>query len=133
MQIEHIAIWTHDLEAMREFYTKFFHGTANTKYVNKKKNFSSCFISYQSGARLELMSMPGILENHNNSGDQHYGLIHFSFEVGDQNDVDSLTEEIRSAGHPVIDGPRVTGDGYYESTISDPEGNRIEIACTVNK
>ena len=30
-------------------------------------------------------------------------------------------------GYPVISGPRVTGDGYYESCILDPEGNRIEI------
>ncbi|MGI9542478.1 MAG: VOC family protein [Cyclobacteriaceae bacterium] len=131
MRIEHIAIWTSDLEAMKGFYTKYFHGEANQKYMNPQKKFASYFISYQSGARLELMSKEGIPDNKNEAETQYKGLTHFAFDVGDQAEVDSLTKKIRLAGYAVLDGPRRTGDGYYESTVLDPEGNRVEIACSL--
>ena len=41
--------------------------------------------------------------------------------------VDALTRQLRDAGYPVLDVPRRTGDGYYESVVLDPEGNRVEI------
>lgn len=131
MRIDHIAIWTDDLEAMKDFYVKYFHGQANQKYINPKKRFASYFISYQSGTRLELMSKEGIQDNRNNPEKQYKGLTHFAFDVGDQAAVDSLTEKIRLASYSVIDGPRKTGDGYYESTVLDPEGNLVEITCSL--
>lgn len=36
MRIEHIAIWTNDLEKMREFYMKFFTTHCSKKYSNQK-------------------------------------------------------------------------------------------------
>jgi lactoylglutathione lyase len=33
----------------------------------------------------------------------------------------------RSGKLCTFDGPRRTGDGYYESVVVDPDGNRIEI------
>ncbi len=55
------------------------------------------------------------------------GLTHFAVSLGSEQEVNALTERLRSDGHPVLDGPRRTGDGYYESVVLDPEGNRVEL------
>jgi len=127
MKIDHIAIWVNDLETMRIFYEKYFKATSNKKYHNPVKNFSSYFLSFESGARLELMQKPEIPENLNNSIDQYIGLNHFAVSVGSQENVDDLTETMRKDGFKIVGEPRTTGDGYYESVILDPEQNRIEI------
>ena len=126
MKIEHIAIWTSDIEKMKNFYLKFFNLTSNEKYYNPKKLFSSYFLSFQNGARIELMHRPDVSEFIKNA-DTKLGLTHFAISVGSKEKVDQLTEEIRTSGYEVIGEPRTTGDGYYESVISDPEGNQIEI------
>ncbi len=127
MRIEHLAIWTNQLENLKQFYVLFFGATANTKYHNGNKQFSSYFLSFDDGARLELMEMPAIPLNKNDVMMQNIGLIHFAISTGGKDAVDALTESIRQAGYPVIGEPRFTGDGYYESVILDPDGNRIEI------
>ncbi|MBW3695826.1 glyoxalase [Vibrio sp. T187] len=127
MRIEHIAIWTQNLELMKSFYQKYFNAQANPKYVNSAKGFSSYFLSFESGARLELMQMDTIPQSKDDLYAQFQGLIHFAFDVGSQHKVDELTNELLLQGYEVLDGPRRTGDGYYESVILDPEGNRIEI------
>jgi lactoylglutathione lyase len=127
MKIEHIAIWTRDLEAQKDFYVQFFGGTAGEKYVNPKKNYSSYFISFDSGARLELMKIPTIPPNQNDIEAQYIGLIHFAMSVGSKEKVDALTEKLKNEGYKVLGEPRWTGDGYYESVVLDAENNRIEI------
>ncbi|MEO1258212.1 MAG: VOC family protein [Bacteroidota bacterium] len=129
MRIEHIAIWVKDLEGMRQFYEKYFGAQSNEKYVNSKKNFSSYFLSFSSGPRLELMHKPEIPENANDFIKQYLGLIHFAVSVGNEKKVDELTEQLRSDGLAIVGEPRWTGDGYYESVVLDPEGNRIEITA----
>lgn len=124
MKIEHIALWTKDLEGMKEFYQEFFDLQSNEKYHNPTKQFSSYFLSFPSGARIELMHRPDM--NQISNSDQ-LGLTHFAISVGSIEAVNELTEQIRSKGHRVIGEPRTTGDGYYESVIADPEGNQIEI------
>lgn len=126
MKIEHLAIWVKDLEKMKAFYLEFFDLTCNEKYVNPKKGFSSYFLSFESGARIELMHKASISGKFN-SGEELFGLAHFAISVGSKQRVDDLTERIRINGYPVVGEPRTTGDGYYESVISDPEGNLIEI------
>jgi len=126
MKIEHIAIWTLDLEKMKHFYLSFFDLKAKEKYENPKKKFSSYFLSFENGARIELMHRPDISEFTEKS-DSKLGLTHFAISVGSKEKVDSLTEKIRKNGHQIIGEPRTTGDGYYESVIADPEGNLIEI------
>ncbi|MEL6718482.1 MAG: VOC family protein [Bacteroidota bacterium] len=125
MHIEHLAIWVKDLEAMKCFYEQYFQAKAGTLYHNPKKNFTSYFLSFEKGCRLELMHKPEILNNQNE--DQYIGIIHFAISVGSKEKVDNLTEALRQAKFPVIGEPRTTGDGYYESVVLDPEGNRIEI------
>ena len=126
MKIEHLAIWTLDLETMREFYMKFVRVKSNEKYFNPKKKFSSYFLSFENGARIEIMHRPDISEILEKF-DSKIGLAHFAISVGSKEKVDSLTESIREGGYRVIGEPRTTGDGYYESVIADPEGNLIEL------
>jgi len=127
MRIEHLAVWTNQLDALKAFYERFFNASSNEKYCNPKKQFSSYFLSFAGGARLELMQMPGIDAGNNDIMQQHTGLIHFAMSTGSKEAVDALTERIRQAGFTVIGEPRWTGDGYYESVVLDPDNNRIEI------
>lgn len=127
MKIEHVAIWTHDLERLREFYATYFRGTAGTKYCNPHTQFESYFLTFETGARLEIMHMPTIPASQNDIQKQFTGLIHLAFAVGSEEGVNQLTERLRADGFPILDGPRRTGDGYYESVTLDPDGNRIEI------
>jgi len=127
MKIEHLAIWVQDLESMRSFYEKYFQCKAGDKYLNIAKNFSSYFLSFDSGCRLELMHIPEIPKSNDDHINQFSGIIHFAISTGSMEKVDQLTERLRSDGFKIVGVPRTTGDGYYESVIMDPEGNRIEI------
>ena len=127
MKIEHIALWVQDLEKMRAFYEQYFDAISNEKYVNPAKEFSSYFLSFASGARLEIMHMTSVVANKNSIEPQAMGLIHFAMSTGSKEKVDQLTEKLRVDGYKVIGEPRNTGDGYYESVVLDPENNRIEI------
>lgn len=127
MKIEHIAIWARDLEKLKSFYERYFGARAGTKYVNPKKEFESYFLSFEDGSRLELMHMPSIPASTNNIHKQFTGLVHFAISTGSKEKVDALTQQLISDGFEILDGPRFTGDGYYESVVLDPEGNRIEL------
>jgi lactoylglutathione lyase len=126
-RIEHIAIWVKDLEGMREFYSQYFGGISGEKYTNPRKGFSSYFLQFGDGARMELMHNDLIPDTKNDPIAQFTGLAHFAISLGSKEKVDEMTEKMRLAGFPVLDGPRHTGDGYYESAILDPEQNRIEL------
>lgn len=124
MNIEHIALYVKDLEKTREFYIKYFDAVSNEMYHNVKTGFKSYFLSFSSGARLEIMNKPDVLENENVC---RFGYAHFAFSVGSKEKVDALSERLKADGYCVVSGPRVTGDGYYESCVLDDEGNQIEI------
>jgi lactoylglutathione lyase len=127
MKIEHIALWVNNLELIREFYQTYFNASSNDKYINSTKGFESYFLSFAEGARLEIMHMRSIPPCLHEPGEQHTGLIHFALSLGSRAAVDRLTTRLKEDGHTVVDGPRTTGDGYYESVVLDPEGNRIEL------
>jgi lactoylglutathione lyase len=126
MKIEHIAIWTRNLERLKDFYVTYFEARANDKYVNPTKGFESYFLSFSSGARLELMYLPDIRPAQD-FPENPVGLTHLAFSVGSKERVDQLTDDLQAADYTVASAPRTTGDGYYESLILDPDGNRIEI------
>ena len=159
MKIEHVAIWVRDIDKVCEFYRKYFGGVVHPIYRNPAKQFTSRFITFDDGARLEIMHRPDIcvernvgtvemfhvkhaiasvatgcshtgMTEHEHVGhevSQHLGFTHLSFSVSSKEEVDHLTQQMSSEGVPVVGQPRTTGDGYYESVVLDPEGNRIEI------
>jgi lactoylglutathione lyase len=127
MRIEHVAIWTRDLVAMKNFYCHWFQGEAGPKYANEAKGFESFFLTFPTGARLELMRS-GISGEEAPLEDAHLsGYAHIAFSVGSEFKVDILTQQMREAGHTIWGEPRRTGDGYYESIVLDPDGNHVEI------
>jgi lactoylglutathione lyase len=129
MKIEHLAIWTRDLEGMRNFYTHYFDAVSGSCYYNHSKEFKSYFLSFGSDCRLELMEMPTVSTNKNDHKKHHTGIAHFAFKVGSRERVDQITEILHQDGFEIISMGRMTGDGYYESAVFDPEKNRIEIVA----
>ncbi|MBQ6344051.1 MAG: VOC family protein [Anaerolineaceae bacterium] len=125
MKIEHVAMYVKDLEAAREFFIKYLRGKSNNGYHNKKTDFRSYFISFDDGARLEIMNKPDLYDPVKDVN--RTGFIHVAFSVGSPKKVDELTAGFKADGFEVLSGPRTTGDGYYESCIISIEGNQIEI------
>ena len=129
MRIEHVAIWCRDLEALRAFYVKYFHAQSNRRYLNEQTGFSSYFLRFSSGSRLELMHMSTIPETRDDPHRQAAGFAHLAISVGRKDSVDELTKNLAHDGYTVLQAPRTTGDGYYESVVLDPENTRIEITA----
>jgi lactoylglutathione lyase len=124
MRIEHVGLWVRDLEAAREFYARHFGCECGARYTNAAKGFSSYFLGFPGGARLELMTRIGLLEV---PPRLQTGYAHLALAVDGDEAVRALTGRLRGQGVRVESEPRRTGDGYYESVVLDPEGNRIEI------
>lgn len=125
MKIDHVAMYVQDLEKTREFFTTFLNGTSNALYHNQRTGFQSYFISFDNGARLEIMTRPDIVDGP--KALTRTGFVHVAFSTGSKEAVDTLTKRLQQDGYEVISGPRTTGDGYYESCIVALEGNQIEI------
>ncbi len=129
MKIEHIAIWAHDIELLRSFYTKYFDITCGDLYENKTKGFTSYFLSFGEGTtRIELMHVAEV-HDEQRQGKPFVGYAHIAISVGGKDKVNELTERLRTDGYTILGEPRTTGDGYYESVIADPEGNYVEISA----
>lgn len=124
MKIEHTAVYVRDLERARDFFVKYFNAVSSELYHNTKTDFKSYFLSFDGGARLEIMQRPDVSEK---SAEPKLGYAHIAFSAGSRGNVDALTERFRADGYLIAGEPRVTGDGYYESVIADPDGNLIEI------
>lgn len=127
MRIEHVAIWTPRLAQLKEFYETYFGARASSRYVNPGTGFESYFLSFSSGARLELMRSCKVADLPDSSEVQPAGYAHLAFSVGSKEQVEQFTADLRAAGYRVISAPRYTGDGYFESVVLDPDGNRVEI------
>jgi len=125
MKIEHIAMYVNNLEATRDFFVNYFGGKSNDGYYNPNTDFRSYFITFDDGARLEIMKKPEMDEL--DKPLNRTGYIHLAFSVGSKEAVDELTARMKADGYEVVSGPRTTGDGYYESCIAGIEGNQIEI------
>lgn len=125
MKLDHLAMYVKDLEAVRTFFMHYFGASSNEMYHNPKTGLRSYFLSFEGGSRLEIMSRPDVIDEGRSLF--QVGYIHLAFSAGGKEQVDRLTEKLQSDGFMVISGPRITGDGYYESCIEGPEGNLIEI------
>ena len=125
MRIEHIAMYVTDLEKAKDFFVKYFHAAVDENYHNKATDFRSYFLSFDDGARLEIMTKPQMTTSE--KALDRTGYTHIAFHLGSKQAVDELTQRLRDDGYPVVSEPRMTGDGYYESCIAGIEGNLIEI------
>ena len=128
--LEHIAIWTRNLEELKDFYCSYFDGRAGEKYHSASEFhacFESYFVSFGDGSRLELMRMPTIPDGDRENGREALGLTHIAFSVKAEAEVDALARRAREENRTVVLAPHHTGDGYYEACILDPDGNRVEI------
>lgn len=125
MKIEHIALYANDLEGARKFFMKYLGAQSNDGYHNPRTNFRSYFLSFDDGARLEIMNKPEMTDLPKDL--VRTGYAHIAFSVGSKEKVDALTAQLKSDGYEIVSGPRTTGDVYYESCIVAIEGNQIEI------
>jgi lactoylglutathione lyase len=126
IRIEHAAVWTADIERLRQFYAQYLGATSSPLYTDEASGFRSYFLSFTDGARLELMQMPAVDERPGGE-QQGLGYAHIAVALGSAGAVDNLTARLRQDGVRVLDEPRRTGDGYYESVVLDPDGNRLEL------
>jgi lactoylglutathione lyase len=126
-RLEHVALWTLEPDRLVAFFVTYFGAQPGPLYRNADKGFESRFVQLGSGARIEVMRTTLLDPHELPAGAQRMGLTHVAIAVGTERDVDRLTERLRRDGYPVLDGPRRTGDGYYESVVLDPDGNRLEI------
>lgn len=125
MVIEHVAMYVNELEDTKRFFEKYLEAKSNEKYVNPKTGFQSYFLSFDNGARLEIMSKPDMCDEKKSAA--RTGFIHIAFSVGSVEKVNEITELLKRDGYEVMSGPRTTGDGYYESCVLGMEDNQIEI------
>ena len=125
MRIEHAALYVRDLEEARAFFERYFGAVSGPMYHNSRTDFRSNFLSFDGGARLELMTRPQM--EGADPAQSRLGYAHLAFSAGSREEVDRLTQRLLQAGYPVLSGPRTTGDGYYESCVAGPEGIPIEI------
>jgi lactoylglutathione lyase len=127
MKINHVAIWTENLESLKDFYCLWLNAQAGPIYLNSNKGFSSYFLRFDSGARLELMHSIHLEKDLRPKESIYAGYAHLSLEVGKVAEVNIFAQKLKQAGLPILDGPRWTGDGYYEFVTEDLDGNRIEL------
>lgn len=134
MKINHMALYVKDLEAAKVFFVKYFAASFCEKYYNQKTGFQSYFLTFEDGGRLEIMTKPGLIDKTEHVREalsveevEYMGFAHVAFSVGSKEKVDEMTQRLCTDGYQIIRGPRTTGDGYYESCVVGPEGNRIEI------
>ena len=133
MKLEHVAIWTQQLEELKNYYVTYFEAVPNEKYISEKEfkgRFESYFLSFASGTRLELMTLTGIPQGDNADGFETTGLTHLAFSVETMDELDQLYQRLKEAGVKIVGEPHMTGDGYYEACVLDPDGNRVEITVT---
>lgn len=124
MRIEHIAVWVSDLEKIKNFYKKYFNASPSELYHNQSTGFKSYFLSFEDGSRIEIMFKEGVCKS---EPANTLGYAHLSISLGSKANVEKYTETLRKDGYKIVSEPRTTGDGYYESIISDPENNLIEL------
>jgi lactoylglutathione lyase len=129
IKLAHIAIWSKDIEVLKNFYVTYFGGFSNERYENRRKQFSSYFIEFDGGSRLEIMQRPDITSTSKpDEAVEQLGLTHLAFSLGTETAVQDLTKKLIIDGYKCVSDPRRTGDGYFESVVLDPEGNRVEIS-----
>ena len=91
VRIEHVALWTDDIERLAQFYSKYLGADVGPLYANPAKGYESRFLSFGSGARLELMRTSQLTPVRHEHGAQRMGLTHLAIALGAERRVDELT------------------------------------------
>ena len=110
MFIDHVAIYVNDLEAAKDFFIKYFAAVSGEIYRNEKTGFSSYFLGFENGAKLEIMNRPEI--KNEEKPILKSGYAHLAFSLGSKSAVDELTKKLKTDGFEITNGPRTTGDGF---------------------
>src|SRR5258708_38603616 len=103
--IEHVALWTTDLERSKQFYAKYFGAHAGREYANPFKGFRSIFLSFEGGARIEVMQTSKLSPVVMEPGAQRMGLNHIAISVGSVEQVDALTARLTEHCFAILHGP----------------------------
>ncbi|MDD4003875.1 MAG: VOC family protein [Elusimicrobiaceae bacterium] len=75
------------------------------------------------------MNISTLAPRQSGKAERFAGYAHVAIAAGDERAVDLLSARLKSDGYVICDGPRRTGDGYYECCVLDPDGNRVEITA----
>jgi len=130
MNIEHVALYVNNLEVEKNFFVKYFNAKASEKYTNFRNDFSSYFLTFDNGSRVEIMHRQSMIDP--KKAKYRSGYHHVAINVGDKKAVDYITQQMEDDGVYIVATPRKTGDGYYASIVADPEDNEIELLAGDN-
>ena len=130
MRIATISMNVTDLNKVKDFYAKYFGAKVDDKYENFRTGYTYCFLSFDNGARLLLVSGSNIVDRKRE--DNVAGFSRISIAVDGADKVQELATQIARDGFQIVSGFRMNGYGEYESRVLDPEGNEVEIVTVGN-
>lgn len=127
VRLEHVAVWTPDVDRLVAFYTRWLAAQAGPPYRNPRTGLHTVFLTWPDcPTRLEVMARPDVSLP---SAGPRLGYAHLALTVGPPEEVDRMTRELAAAEVRIAGQPRWTGDGYYEAVLLDPDGNPVELVA----
>ena len=130
MKIAYVSMYVNNLDEMKDFFVKYFKATVNDKYENFQTGYTYCYLKFDEGSRLSLVSGPNVVDR---PKEIFKGLNRFAIAVNSKEEVQTITDQLANDGYQIVNGFRMNGYGEYESRILDPEGNEIEITTEGNE
>lgn len=128
MRIQHVALWTRDIEAAARFWADHFGARVGDRYESARRpGFVSRFVRLEGGAAIELMTGPWLAAAEPEL--EREGWAHIAVTVGSREMVRSLAERLQAAGL-LVSAPRLTGDGFFEAVARTPDGALVEITAS---
>ena len=131
MKIEHIALYVNDLEGARKFFMKYLGAQSNDGYHNPRTNFRSYFLSFDDGARLEIMNKPEMTDLPKDL--VRTGYAHIAFSVGSKEKVDALTAQLKSDGYEIVSGPRTREMVTMKAALLQSKAIRLKLQFKSDK
>jgi lactoylglutathione lyase len=126
VKLAHIALWTREIDRISAFWERVFQVEIGPLYESRNRpGFSSRFLSLSGGATIEVMSGPWVADH---LRAEETGYAHIAISLGSRSAVDRVAWEMEKDG-VLVAAPRLTGDGFYEAVIQDPDGNLVEITA----
>jgi lactoylglutathione lyase len=124
MKIAHVALWTADLDGLCHFWAETFGAAVGDLYESARRpGFCSRFLTLKGGPTIEVMQGPWITRR---VVEERQGYAHLALSLGSREAVDAMAAQAEASG--ILMSPaRMTGDGFYEAVLRDPDGNLIEI------